>query len=82
MKTRFLHIVVSLLILSGLLFAGSLTAQNNGDPPEPPSGHGEMGNQPPGGGAAIGSGVAFLALLGAGYGAKKWYDKRKRKLAE
>ena len=50
-------------------------------PPPPPPGHGTTGNVP-GGGAAIGGGVLILALLGAGYGAKKWYDKNKRNLAE
>jgi len=50
-------------------------------PPPPPPGHGETGNVP-GGGAAIGGGVLILAMLGAGYGAKKWYDKNKRNLAE
>lgn len=69
-----------LLILFTLAF--SIGYSQNGDPPPPPGEHGQTGNQPPGGGAAIGGGVAILVLLGAGYGAKKWYDYKKRKLAE
>ncbi|MFP4471687.1 MAG: hypothetical protein ACLFPE_13470 [Bacteroidales bacterium] len=81
MKIAITRTLASLALFAGLLFATPAAAQN-GDPPPPPSGHGEMGNQPPGGGAALGSGMVFLALLGAGYGAKKWYTKHKRKLAE
>lgn len=75
------------LTLTSLLFlvfamAWSPAFSQNGDPPPPPGEHGQTGNQPPGGGAAIGGGIVFLLVLGAGYGAKKWYDHRKRKLAE
>ena len=52
------------------------------DPPPPPGEHGQNTNQPPGGGNPVGGGVFILIALGAGYGAKKWYDNNKRKLAE
>ncbi len=60
--------------------AATAPAVAQGDPPPPP-GHGETGNVP-GGGAPVGSGLLILGLLGAGYGAKKWYDTHKRELAE
>ena len=61
--------------------AATAPAVAQGDPPPPPPGHGETGNVP-GGGAPVGSGLLILGLLGAGYGAKKWYDTHKRELAE
>lgn len=82
MRRHFKLAFLPLLIAGMFLFSSNAFAQVNGDPPPPPSGHGQMGNQPPGGGAAIGSGVLILVLLGAGYGAKKWYDKHKKNLAE
>jgi len=51
-------------------------------PPPPPDNPSTGGNGPVGGGAAIGNGIAILAALGVGYGAKKMYDFRKKKLAE
>nr|NQU92322.1 hypothetical protein [Bacteroidota bacterium] len=59
----------------------SLPAQT----PPPPNGNQtpvEGGNTPVGGGAAIGSGIAILIALGAGYGAKKVFDFKNRKLEE
>ena len=44
-------------------------------PPPPPDDHGEDGNFEP---APIGSGIVLLLALGAGYGAKKVYDARRR----
>ncbi|MCF8367095.1 MAG: hypothetical protein K9H16_14995, partial [Bacteroidales bacterium] len=66
----------------GLMLMFSPAFSQNGDPPPPPGEHGQTGNQPPGGGAAIGGGALILVLLGAGYGAQKWYSHRKRHLAE
>ncbi len=60
-----------------LLFAQPALADN----PPPPPGHGTTGNVP-GGGGAIGGGLLILLVLGVGYGAKVWYDARKRILAE
>lgn len=43
-------------------------------PPQPPgNGHGQTENQPPGGGAPIGGGLAILLSLGAAYGGGKVY---------
>jgi len=75
-------IIISLYIV--ILFA-FIPFQGFGDtspPPPPPGGHGSNGNQVPGGGAPIGSGVALLIALGLGYGTKKVYDYKKHKLAE
>lgn len=81
MKKNYKHTIASLLFF-GLICFFSPAFSQNGDPPPPPGEHGQTGNQPPGGGAAIGGGVLILVVLGAGYGAKKWYDHRKRSLAE
>jgi len=69
------------LSIAIMMLVSTVNAQN-GDPPPPPSQHGENGNQPAGGGAPIGEGLAILTMLGAGYGARKWYIKHKRSLAE
>jgi|GEM_PF-3194008 UDP-N-acetylmuramyl pentapeptide phosphotransferase/UDP-N-acetylglucosamine-1-phosphate transferase len=42
----------------------------NADPPGMPGNHGSSGNQIPGGGAPLGSGVAILIGLGLAYGSK------------
>ena len=42
------------------------------DPPGMPGGHGETGDQVPGGGAPIGAGIGLLVALGSAYGAFKW----------
>ncbi len=42
-------------------------------PPPPEGGHGQSGNQEPGGGAPIGSGLGILLALGAAYGGRKVY---------
>ncbi len=77
-----LHQLKSVLIALIFLFAFSAIFAQNGDPPEPPGSHGQTGNQPVGGGAAIGGGLFILILLGAGYGARKYYISNKRTLAE
>lgn len=79
---QYLKLTFTSLLFFAFAMAFSPAFSQNGDPPPPPGEHGQTGNQPPGGGAAIGGGVAILVALGAGYGAKKWYDKRKRNLAE
>jgi hypothetical protein len=73
MKSLFRIILLSAILL---LFQVALNAQSN--PPPPPGGHGESGNQQPGGDSPIGAGVGFLLLMAGGYGAKKVYDARKR----
>ena len=51
-------------------------------PPPPPSGDkGGSSNGVPGGGAPIGSGIVLLISLAAGYGGKKVFDFKKKKLA-
>jgi hypothetical protein len=60
-----------------LLTINPLSAQN-GDPPPPPTEHGENGNQVPGGGAPITGGIGILLALGAAYGGKKVYESSKR----
>ncbi len=42
-------------------------------PPPPPEGHGETGNQNAGNGAPIGGGLFILLGLGAAYGGRKLY---------
>ena len=63
-----------LLFAALMLSATPLLAQ--GPPPPPPSGHGSPGNQPTGGHAPIGSGLAILLVMGAAYAGKKAYDLR------
>jgi len=68
------HVAVLLFIFFSIsLYAGA--------PPPPPPAHNSSGNIP-GGGAPIGGGLLILMALGAGYGAKKVYDYKKRSLAE
>lgn len=71
-----------LCILFFFLMIG-IHAQGPGDPPPPPSGgHGSTGNQPAGGGAPVGNGMLILPALAIGYGIKKIYDHRKKKLLD
>ena len=75
--THLLLIAITFLMIN-IVF---VTASFADAPPPPPPGHGTTGNVP-GGGAAIGGGAIILVLLGAGYGAKKWYDNNKKDLVE
>ncbi len=74
---RFISILLLIFLLNGL-GTGPASAQ---DPPPPPPDHGLTGNQQ-GGGAPVGGGLFILIALGAGYGARKWYGRHKRELAE
>jgi hypothetical protein len=69
--------LVTSLALVMFIGLGSFVAAQPGPPP-PPSGHGTDGNQAPGGGAPIGSGLVIMITMGAAYGAKKIFDARKR----
>jgi hypothetical protein len=60
----FTAIIVSALIY----FSGQ---QLQAQPPNPPSGHGQNGNQGGGGYAPLDGGVLFLLLGGLGYGVAK-----------
>ncbi len=65
-------------VMLNLVFGASAFA----DAPPPPD-HSQTGNQTPsGGGTPVGGGVLIMAMLGAAYGAKKWYGNRKRSLQE
>jgi hypothetical protein len=69
------------LSIALVMLVSTVNAQN-GDPPPPPSQHGETGNQPAGGGAPIGEGLTILTLLGTAWAGRKWYQKHKQTLAE
>lgn len=68
--------IFAIVIVSLFFSVQGLMADTN--PPNPP-GAPEAGDQPIGGGAPIGSGIAILLSLGAGYGAKKLYHFNKEK---
>ena len=72
-------VITILCIIFGLF---TITAFSQGPGAPPPPDHGSEGTQNQGGRAPIGSGLAILLALGAGYGAKKYYDGRKKKLLE
>lgn len=78
MKTNIIKTVFICLVIA--LF--SLIPNTNAQVPDPPGQHGQDGNKAPGGGAPIGGGLLILLSLGAGYGAKKLYDRKKKKLLE
>ncbi len=83
MKMKKHNTILGMAIMVLFLLVASLQGfSQNGDPPEPPGSHGQTGNQPVGGGAPIGSGLLVLAMMGAGYGAVKYYNRRKNTLAE
>ena len=69
-------ITISILVFT----IGILSAQTPPPPPNDPS-NGNT-NGPVGGGAPVGSGMVLLMAMAAGYGGKKVYDFRKRKLVE
>jgi len=69
-------IVIFLMAFSLLFWSNQIYAQSN-----PPADHGVASNQS-GGGAPIGGGLFILLGLGAAYGGKKLYDKRKTTLEE
>jgi len=68
----------SIIRLTVISFVFSLVflipASVNADPPGMPGSHGTNGDAPPGGGAPIGSGVAFFIAMSAAYGGKKVYS--------
>lgn len=79
MKTLIIKIM---LLLFTLILSFSCFAQDPGDPPPPPGGHGQQGNQQPGGGAPVGGGIGILVALGVGYGLRKWYVAKRKRLLE
>ena len=64
----------NLFLTTVFLLAIAILSAQTPPPPNGGSTPGEGGNTPVGGGAPIGSGIAILLALGAGYGAKKVYD--------
>ncbi len=71
-------------IILSAIFIFAISALSAQTPPPPNGGQTpeESGSTPVGGGAPIGSGIAILLALGAGYGGKKIYDYKKRNLVE
>ncbi len=68
---NFINIFRISLVALVISFAVPLFGQN-GNPPPPPGGHGEIEDQTPGGGAPIGEGLLVLSTLAAAYGVRKW----------
>jgi hypothetical protein len=72
-------IKIFIVALTLALFTGfGIQAMAQGPPPPPPSDHGEITDQPAGGGAPIGSAVTLMLGLFAAYGAKKAWDARQK----
>jgi hypothetical protein len=72
MKNKFKILVISLIL--GLFFGISAISLAQPGPPPPPDGHGQAGNQTPGGMAPVGSGLILMISMGAAYGAKKAFN--------
>lgn len=70
MMKSFFRVLVLIILFS---VAQSLKAQ----PLPPAGGHGQTGDQVPGGGAPITSGLAILIGMGGAYAGKKVYDLKK-----
>lgn len=73
MKNILKSILVSFVFAVVFLIAAPVQA----DPPGMPGQHGESGDQPPGGGAPIASGLAILIGMGGAYAGKKIYHLSK-----
>lgn len=72
-------VLILLFFILVLLPLGSLMAAPPPPPPPPPgpsSGHVFIGGSP------IGSGLVLLVSLALGYGLRKYYNARKRKISE
>lgn len=70
--------IIAKLILVAAFMTASTALMAQVPPPPPGGGHGQGTNQPAGGDAPIGGGIAILLTLGAAYGAKKMYDLRNK----
>ena len=71
MKNSIKILTLSLMIACATLITTNVKADD--PPPPPPLEHGQNGDQPPGGGAPIGSGLFILLGLSAAYAGKKIY---------
>lgn len=79
---KFIQKTLLILALVTFTLAMPVLGQDPGDPPPPPE-PGSQGDVPgPGESGPIGEGLLILLALGSGYGIKKIYDARKRKLDE
>lgn len=76
MKKTFRILILTTFLVGLTLFGNILLAQPQ--PNEPNIGGGNFGSGPIGGGAPVGSGLIFLLVMSAAYGAKKVFDIRKR----
>jgi hypothetical protein len=65
-----------MILIIALVVSPFIVNQVNAQPDTP--GTGSSGGHSMGGGAPIGSGIALLLSLGAGYGIKKVYSHRKK----
>ncbi|MCF8302292.1 MAG: hypothetical protein K9I94_03375 [Bacteroidales bacterium] len=75
--------ITAILSIVGLLaFSPVSLAQVPPHPDNEGIGGGTGNGDPLGGAAPIGSGIALIITLGAGYGARKVYNARKKKLME
>jgi len=73
MMNRKIKVIFTIVFL--FFIVSGIMAQ---DPPPPPDGgHGQTGDQNPGGNAPISGGLILLLGLGAAYGGKKVYEIRK-----
>ncbi|MBU2554768.1 MAG: hypothetical protein KKF98_09950 [Bacteroidetes bacterium] len=72
--------ILAKLLLITVLITGSQQLISQ-PPPPPPPGHGGDGNQNAGN-APIDGGLGILLVLGAAYGGKRLYDRRKEQLEE
>jgi hypothetical protein len=75
---------IRILFISVLITAASLVFNSAMSQPLPPEGGPDpgQGNTPVGGFVPVGSGLIILLALGAGYGTKKVYDARKKRILE
>lgn len=76
---------IRILFISVLITAASLVFNSAMSQPLPGSdgnGGAPVGGTPVGGFVPVGSGLIILLALGAGYGTKKVYDARKKRILE
>ena len=74
MKLRLKHITTIFILALSLMTIPPVMADE--PPPPPPPGTG--GDWQPGGSAPIGNGTTFLLLMGAAYGIREAYNRRRR----
>lgn len=76
---RSIGIVLSIFLL---VCAVALATAGPPPPPGPPGPPGPGGGDVPIGGTPIAEGVMILLALALGYGGRKWYNARKRKISD